>query len=116
MSPRGTVLIKGPVSVARHTSRVDQHKCAIAQRLPERLEGYQSRLLPRRVPQPSNIPWGPLAGVSTTQRVWRNEESALLEMKQECRDVEVRPSILHAEVPHQPGREAWGYILRQNIH
>ena len=50
------------------------------------------------------------------ERVWRDEESALLELMQEGWGVEVGPSTLHAEVPDQPGREVRGYVLRRSVH
>ena len=50
------------------------------------------------------------------ERVWRDEESALAEVKQEGWTVEVGPSTLHAEVADQPNKEARGYVLRRSIH
>ena len=50
------------------------------------------------------------------ERVWRDEQTALAELKQDGWGVEVGPSTLHAEVPDQPGREVRGYVLRRSIH
>ena len=50
------------------------------------------------------------------ERVWQDEESALVESEQEGWGIEVGPSTLHAEVPDQPSREARGYVLRRSAH
>jgi hypothetical protein len=50
------------------------------------------------------------------EQVWRDEESALAELKQEGWGVEVGPLTLHAEVPGEPGREVRGYVLRRSVH
>lgn len=39
------------------------------------------------------------------ERVWRDEELALLEFRQEDWGVETGSSVLHAEVPNKQGRE-----------
>jgi hypothetical protein len=50
------------------------------------------------------------------ERVWRDEESALAELKQQGWGIEVGPATLHAEVPDQQGRKVCGYILRRSVH
>ena len=50
------------------------------------------------------------------EQVWRDEESALAELKQEGWGVEVGPSTLHAEVADQPSREVRGCVLRRSIY
>ena len=48
--------------------------------------------------------------------VWRDEQAALAELKQDAWRVEVGPSTLHAEVPGQPARRVRGYVLRRSVH
>ena len=46
-----------------------------------------------------------------SERVWQDEQSALVELKQDGWNVEVGPSTLHAEVAGQPIRRVRGYVL-----
>ena len=50
------------------------------------------------------------------ERVWQDEQRALAELEQGGWSVEVGPSMLHAEVAGQPGREVTGYVLRRSVH
>jgi hypothetical protein len=50
------------------------------------------------------------------KRVCQDEQTALVELKQDGWSVEVGPSALHAEVPGAPVRRVRGYVLRWSVH
>ena len=50
------------------------------------------------------------------ERLWQDEDSAPADLKQEGWNVEVGPSTLRTEVPNQPGRQVWGYVLARSVH